>query len=232
MLYDSGGHYDDPTAFYDSVDQPPTKKRMAQFALQLSKKSLDEKLVMCQALETNLTGNANVPTPAPTIAALTAKRTAIIAKRNAVATARENILTLENDLANLETDLDGMLTTEAATIISATAGDKPKMLTTGLPIKGDASPVGPMPAPNNLVARGGDLEGTVDNNWDPVAGRSSYLGEYSLSPTGPWTQFYAGTASSATATGLTSGTIYYFRVRAIGAKGPGPWSDIAQKRAT
>ena len=228
--YDSGVHYD-TTVFYD-VDQPLPKKRMAQFALQLSKKSLDEKLVMCQALETNLTGNANVPTPAPTIAALTAKRTAIVAKRNAVATARDSVLTLENDLANLETDLEGMLTTEAATIISATAGDKAKMLTTGLPIKGDASPVGPMPAPQNLAARGGDLEGTVDINWDPVSGSSSYLGEYSTSPTGPWTQFYAGTTSSTTATGLVSGTIYYLRVRAVGAKGPGPWSDIAQKRAT
>jgi hypothetical protein len=231
-LYDSGIHYDDPTAFYDSVDQPTKRKPMAQFALQLSKKDLDEKLVMCQSLETKLTGNANVPTPAPSIANLTAKRTAIVAKRLDIVNARETVTQLENELANLETDLDGMLTTEAATITSATLGDKAKMLTTGLPVKGVATPIGPLPAPQNLAARGGDMEGTVDVNCDPVKGSSSYTAQQSTSATGPWTSFYVGTKSSATAEGLTSGTLYYFRMNAVGAKGPGPWSDIAQKRAT
>ena len=39
------------------------------------------------------------------------------------------------------------------------------------------------------------------------------------------------TKSKATVTGLTSGTKYWFRVRAIGATGPGPWSDPATKIA-
>jgi hypothetical protein len=33
-------------------------------------------------------------------------------------------------------------------------------------------------------------------------------------------------------TGLTSGTQYWFQVRAIGAVGPSAWSDPATKRAT
>lgn len=33
-------------------------------------------------------------------------------------------------------------------------------------------------------------------------------------------------------TGLTAGTVYYFRVRGIGSAGPGGWSDIAQLMAT
>ena len=33
-------------------------------------------------------------------------------------------------------------------------------------------------------------------------------------------------------TRLTSGTQYWFRVRAIGAAGPSAWSDPATKRAT
>src|SRR6266567_2860212 len=78
------------------------------------KKSLDDKLVLCQSVETKLTGNANVPTPAPTIANLTTKRLAIVAKRNDLATARETVIQYQNDLANLETDLDNLLTTEAA----------------------------------------------------------------------------------------------------------------------
>ena len=42
----------------------------------------------------------------------------------------------------------------------------------------------------------------------------------------------AGKASSCTATGLTSGTQYWFQVCAIGAAGPSAWSDPATKRAT
>jgi hypothetical protein len=121
---------------------------------------------------------------------------------------------------------------KAATIESATAGDEAKILTTGAPIKGQRQPVGPMAAPQNLAVTGGDLEGTIDAQWDPERGASAFTGEYSLSPTGPFTQFYVGPKSSATATGLVSGTIYYLRVRAVGASGPGPWSDIAQRRAT
>ena len=205
---------------------------MTHIALQLAKKKLDEKLVLCQTFETKLTANPYVTTAKPTVLELTGKRTAIIAKRADLAGARTLVLALENDLANLETDLDGLLTTEAATIESATGGDEAKILSTGAPIKGQRQPAGPMGAPQNLSATGGDLEGTIDAHWDPEKGAASYVGEYSLSPTGPFTQFYVGSKSSATAAGLVSGTIYYSRVRAVGASGPGPWSDIAQRRAT
>src|SRR5438128_582661 len=126
--YDSSppAHYDDPLARYDDPggggpSQP--RRRMAKIALQLQKKKLDEKLVLCQSFETKLTGNANVPAPLPLVATLTAKRTAIIAKRADLAVTRETVLQLENDLNNLEKDLDGVLTQEAATIESATGGD-------------------------------------------------------------------------------------------------------------
>ena len=49
---------------------------------------------------------------------------------------------------------------------------------------------------------------------------------------GLWTQCYVGKASSCTATGLVSGTQYWFHVRAIGAAGPSAWNDPATKRAT
>ena len=205
---------------------------MTHIALQLAKKKLDEKLVLCQTFETKLTGNANVTTAKPTVLELTGKRTAIIAKRADLAGARAQVVQLENDLANLETDLDGMLTTEAATIESATSGDEAKILTTGAPLRGRPQPVGPVGAPQNFSATGGDMDGSIDSHWDPEKGAVTYTAEYSLSPTGPFTQFYVGSASKATATGLVSGTLYYLRVNAIGAAGPGPWSDIAQRRAT
>lgn len=93
-------------------------------------------------------------------------------------------------------------------------------------------PAGPLPPPQNLVATGGDLEGSCDLQWDPVHDRDVYIGEWAADPLGPWTEFYLGTKSTCTASGLTPGGLYYFRVRALGTAGLSPWSDIAQKRAS
>ena len=97
----------------------------------------------------------------------------------------------------------------------------------------DRPSVGQLPQPANLVATGGDLEGTLDLSWDVLRrGVQTYIAQQALSPSGPWTQCYVGKASSCTVTGLTSGTQYWFQVCAIGTAGPSAWSDPATKRAT
>lgn len=110
--------------------------------------------------------------------------------------------------------------------------DSAELLSGGWHLREPPMPIGDMPAPQNLVATGGDMEGEADLQWDPVYGRNAYVGECSESATGPWTQFYVGAKSSCTATGMDPGELYYFRVRAVGPLGPGPWSDIAHKRAS
>ncbi len=73
----------------------------------------------------------------------------------------------------------------------------------------------------------------MDLTWDAIRrGVQTYVAQHSTSPSGPWTECYLGNASSCTVTGLTSGTQYWFQVRAIGAAGPSAWSDLATKRAT
>ena len=47
--------------------------------------------------------------------------------------------------------------------------------------------------------------------------------------TGPYATFKQTTAAHVTITGLTSGSRVWVRVRAIGTKGEGPWSDPATK---
>jgi chitodextrinase len=86
-------------------------------------------------------------------------------------------------------------------------------------------------APANLQASTANNEGELKCKWNRVRGASSYVVECAGNPNGPWTQVTVTTKSSHTASGLTSGTKYWFRVRAVGAEGFGPWSDLAVKMA-
>jgi hypothetical protein len=119
-----------------------------------------------------------------------------------------------------------------ASASEAETTDDAELLSGGWHLTPPPAAVGEMPAPQNLTATGGDLEGEVDLHWEPVSGRDAYTAEWAANAVGPWTQFYVGNNSSCTASGLNPGQMFYFRTRAFGPLGPGPWSDIAQKRAS
>ncbi len=205
---------------------------MAQVALKLREKTVDEKLTLTQTVVGSMTGNASFATPSPPLAGLTSAASAVTAKRAEVASAETALATRQSELDTLVQQLEQLLTQEASYVQNASQGDETKILSASMPVKDQAAPIGPLPAPGNLRASGGDLEGTCDGMWDPVSGRDTYIAEYATNVAGPWTQFYVGKKSSATASGLASGQLYFFRVRAVGTAGPGPWSDVAQERAT
>jgi hypothetical protein len=72
-----------------------------------------------------------------------------------------------------------------------------------------------------------------DLSWDANRRRVQiYIAPRATSSSELDVQCYLGKMLSCMATGLVSGTQYWFRVRAIGAAGPGPCSDLATKRAT
>jgi Fibronectin type III domain len=86
-----------------------------------------------------------------------------------------------------------------------------------------------MPAAPTLTASAGDRRATL--RWAAPATNGSPITRYavqrSTSPTSGWVYVstsISATATSFTATGLTNGVRYYFRVAASNAAGMGPWS--------
>ena len=132
-----------------------------------------------------------------------------------------------------EAAFDTAITARALYCEAAQPDDDAALASSGLPLRGEPQPVGDMPAPANLRATMGDQSGEIDLQWDAIYGASSYViecREYSP-PTG-WSQVKFLNQSKFTVTGLTSGKTYAFRVRALGPKGEGPWSDEAVKMAS
>jgi hypothetical protein len=205
---------------------------MAKVKLTHTRLGTAEYIVRMKEIDTSLTGNA-------VFAALAAKRAAFLLKvqvleaKNTAYEAQVNLARTgltERNAARREVEA------AARALANASEGettDAAELLGGGWHLRGSSTaPVGPMPAPQDLNSTGGHLEGESDVYWKPVKGRETYIGEHSESPTGPWIQFYIGKKARATASGLTSGSFNYFRIRASGANGRGPWSDIKRSRAT
>ena len=87
--------------------------------------------------------------------------------------------------------------------------------------------------PMSLNVTNGDADGELDLSWEPVSGAKSYVIEISGDPptNDSWKHAGVSTKSSWTATGLTSGTRYWFRVAAVSTGGQSGWSDPATKIA-
>jgi hypothetical protein len=91
--------------------------------------------------------------------------------------------------------------------------------------------IGVLPGPANLRSQRGPLEGSVSVRWGAVRGRQVYKLECAESVDGPWTLIYEGGKTQKLVGGLVSGKEYFFRVRGVGAAGPGALSDITKSRA-
>ena len=110
-------------------------------------------------------------------------------------------------------------------------GDEAKILSAGLSVRASKTPQTVPAQVTNLSLSAGDNEGSLDAHWDPLPNAKSYEVQSSADPFTPtsFTTRDTVTKSSATLTGLTSGTRVWVRVRAINSAGKGPWSDPAVK---
>ncbi|MBK9149107.1 MAG: fibronectin type III domain-containing protein [Flavobacteriales bacterium] len=184
-----------------------------------------------RAIIAALTGNADFTTPVPTLAAVGAAADAVEAADTAVLNNGGKQDYLARNLRVQE--LRDLLVLLGAYVQVTSGGDPEKILSAGYPYRKAPEPVGPLPAPGNLRVEVNKLAGQLDLAWDRVVGRMFY--EAQSNSTDPaveadWKSLVNQSDNTYSATGLTGNKLYYFRVRAVGAAGAGPWSDPAAER--
>lgn len=204
---------------------------MAKIKRTWTKMNRDERLVFANQVKTSLTGNANVPTPNPSLVNFAAVIATAQTKRNAVADLEVDLRAARIEEAEAQDALVAGLDTQSATVESATGGDPAMIATTGFVIIGPAQPSQPVGQPQNFAVTAGDMDGTLDGHCDPVAYAGSYEVQTTMDPNAPasWVPRITSQRSTFQLTGLTSGARVWVRMRAVGALGPGPWSDPATK---
>jgi hypothetical protein len=231
-------HYDTPGLTYDSgvlyeePDPSPTpRKHMSKIKLNLGSLNVEQKITLGNNIKTAMTANAVFPTPNPTlpnygtaVTSLTTKNAAVVALQSQLGTALS-----DRDAAELNFDV---LTRQLASYVDNIAvGDPVKIQSAGMDVKATPAPIGVPNMPSNLSLTASDADGQLDVHWDRVRGAKSYEIQTSPDPITltSWQNRSSVTKSAAILAGLTSGTKVWVHIRAIGASGPGAWSDPATK---
>lgn len=206
---------------------------MAKVKLDLKSLSIPEKVEKIRQVAKALDNNPNFPNPQPPVATLRALADDLEDSYNE-AQASKQATTAKISLMHSKEDAAEQGVRQAAFHVESVAGDdEDKILSAGLSLRSAATQTTQASAPTALAATEGDHEGELDLGHNPTKGAKSY--EYQQSPDPPtatsWVHAAIAVKSSVTISGLTSGTRYWFRVRAITSAGPTGWSDPATKIA-
>lgn len=233
--------YDSPTAFFDSglrYDEPVTpatrrKTPMAQIKLNLGKLTIADLLIFTANIKAAMTGNSNFTTPAPNppLASIGALITALTTQNSAY---EAMLLNLKHQMALRDAavaDLIAAMNSLAGYVQSQANGDPAVILSAGMLVKAAPTPVGIPAQVLNFTLTMSDAAGELFARWKPVRGAKTYELQTSPDPVTDtsWKGYSVPSKAAETISGQPSGSKLWARVRANGAAGPGPWSDITVK---
>jgi hypothetical protein len=226
--FDNGAHY--------AVGDPvvPTSDG-AKVKMDLAGRPTSQRIMYIENHITQTTGNPNFLTPLPSavdfLAQFTAYRNAALAADAAETLARDAIAMRDQVWAQMLTAMN----MRAAYVQAASNGNRQVILSSGLGAQNPRTPTGVLPPPLGLRV---DLNGTVGKmilNWDAVSGARTYLVQRAIvvnGVTGPWEIIDAGLKPTLTLNGMTVGTLYAFRVAAMGgSSGMSDWSTVVMRTA-
>jgi len=207
---------------------------MSKVKLNIRNLSVPEKAARGREIIAALTGNPDFPTPTPTLAMLTTVTDDLATAYQEQEVAKQQAA-MKTAAKNEREDVFDRTFAQIAAYVESVAGDNQTLIrSAGMSTRSPTvSTSGKASTPMSLNVTNGDADGELDLSWEPVSGAKSYVIEISGDPptNDSWKHAGVSTKSSWTATGLTSGTRYWFRVAAVSTGGQSGWSDPATKIA-
>ncbi len=204
----------------------------AKIALRLNEQTPEQKVANALTVNGLMASNVLVfVTPNPALTAYNTAALNVDSRLSTIATMEQNLETERSLLRESVVSLDDLTVQLAVYVENVANGNGATMQLAGFQLANPPVPIGQLPPPQNLRGSTADIDGNVMLKWNSVHGAKSYFVECAANSNGPWNQIDVTTRVSTTATGLTSGVKYWFRVRAIGTAGYSGWSEPAQKMA-
>ena len=177
----------------------------------------------------SLTGNASYPTPSPTLPVV---QTATAAFSTALTAAADGGRTKTAEKNAARSVLLGLLRNLALYVQQHCNDDLPMLLSSGFDAQKEPQPAGVLPAPESVTLTQSPLSGRLDFRGAPVANASAYEGQMTTDINkDEWKDVGTFTSTRFSLDDLKPGTTYWARSRAIGAAGPGAWSDAVAAMA-
>ncbi|MFN0275931.1 MAG: fibronectin type III domain-containing protein [Chitinophagales bacterium] len=199
-------------------------------ALNYVKLTIAEKIQKAKNIVAMMTGNPAYPLPDPKLEDVTAAITALELSYEA---ALDGGKTKKQQMYADEAALDDYINRLGGYVQTASEGDELTILSSGMDVKKKPTPAGLLPVPENMKAKTGALEGTIDFAWKSNAKANGYILEYTEDPLGStaWVKVEGITKAKYTLQGLVSGKKYWGRVSVFNTAGITNPSDPAVGRA-
>ena len=227
-------HFDEiPVVHFDEL-VPQTQRNRMKVALETRGLTTLGLIQYSQEIHDHIVGNAAIPSPNPSMPTLQTAIDTAQTKLNGVEMTFDVLRMNRAERRGAYDALVAVLEALAGHVQSVSNGDEAIILSTGMSVRGPATPVGALPAPSGLVATTNGMDGEIGLAWDGMRGAGNFVVQRALDPNNgtSWIQVGLPTRSSFVGAGLTSGTKYWYRVAANGPEGLGPWCDPAFKMAT
>jgi hypothetical protein len=205
---------------------------MNRARLRLSRLSVDSKISQGAAIKSAMSGNPRFTDPTISMAMYGGIIDDLSSKQVAynLLLGQLNAALHERDLA--EVAYDSATTRLAAYVESVTAGDAIGIMSAGMDVRNPSLPVGTLEQICNVRVEAGGNAGVLRVRWQRLRGAQAYevqiAESYDADEQG-WRSVKPSCNTRACLTGLTSGVKIWVRVRGIGKRGPGQWSDPAVK---
>ncbi|HEX3024969.1 MAG TPA: fibronectin type III domain-containing protein [Chitinophagaceae bacterium] len=173
----------------------------------------------------SMTGNANFPTPVPTLSEVQTGITNYSASLAKAVDGSKQDTVLKNQA---RTALEELLHNLGMYVQLNSKNDPAIMLSSGFDVSKIPTPVGILPKPDGFSVTPSASKGNVDLYVHAIYGAKSYQYEYAETPitsNNGW-HVVTNTATEVTINNLQSGKEYAFRVAGIGADPTRTYSDV------